>query len=134
MAGALSLTSRWLRAALAALVLAGIAWLVPAAHAAGPATSISLKLAPSTIVANGVATSTATATVTDLIGTGVPGETVTFSSSDAGQTISGTTDNGDGTYTATITSSTTVGSATITAWRATRAGSRSEAQPYRARY
>jgi hypothetical protein len=62
-----------------------------------------------------MSTTTASATVTDSTGAIVSGESVTFSSSDAGETVSGTTVNSDGTYSATIKSSTTVGSSTITA-------------------
>jgi adhesin/invasin len=102
---------------LVAFVLTGIGWLalVPAAHAVGTGTSIVLQLSPTSITADGVSTSTATATVTDVLGLPVPGDTVTFASSDPGEVISGTTDNLDGTYTATITSSTTAGIASITA-------------------
>ncbi len=81
----------------------------------GPVTSVSLALSPTWIVDNGVSTSTATATVTDAEGHGVSGQNVTFSSTDPGQSIGPVTDNGNGTYTATITSSTTVGTPTITA-------------------
>lgn len=91
----------------------------------GSAAQVALKLAPASIPADGSSTSVATATVTDASGFGVSGETVSFSSSDAGEKISATTDNGDGTYTATITASTTVGSATITA----HDGSLSSSQP-----
>jgi LPXTG-motif cell wall-anchored protein len=45
----------------------------------------------------------------------VAGESITISSSDTGQKIGAVTDNGDGTYSAVITASTTVGSAVITA-------------------
>ena len=58
--------------------------------------------------------STATATVAAGANP-VSGDTVTFSSSDSAEKIGPVTDNKNGTYTATITSSKTVGSATITA-------------------
>ena len=80
-----------------------------------PATSLSLALAPGSIVADGAATSTATATVTDAGGHPIVGDTVAFSSTDPSQQIGTVTDNGDGTYSAQITASTTVGTATITA-------------------
>jgi adhesin/invasin len=81
----------------------------------GPATSVSVQLAPNPIVANGSSTSTATATVRDANLNPVPGDTLGFSASDSGIHFSSVTDHGDGTYTATLTSSTTVGSPTITA-------------------
>ena len=81
---------------------------------AGPASSVGVALSPASIVANGTSISTATATVTAGANP-VSGDTVTFSSSDSGEKIGAVTDNKNGTYTATITSSKTVGSATITA-------------------
>jgi Invasin, domain 3 len=45
----------------------------------------------------------------------VAGATVDFTTTDAGQTIGPVTDNGDGTYSATVTASTTPGLSTITA-------------------
>jgi adhesin/invasin len=81
----------------------------------GPATNVSVGFSPASIVANGTSTSTATATVTDVNGNRVPGESVGFSSSDSGETIGSVTGHGDGTYTATVTSSTTVGAPTLTA-------------------
>ncbi len=83
--------------------------------AAGPAKTIKVALKPNSIVANGTSSSIATATVTDATGAGVPSQKVTFSSSDPGELISAVKDHGDGTYTATITSSTTPGGVTITA-------------------
>jgi hypothetical protein len=74
-----------------------------------------VSLLPSSIVANGTSTTTATATVTDAHGNGVPGDTVSFSSSHAGNAIGPVTNNHDGTYTATITSSETAQLLTITA-------------------
>ena len=76
--------------------------------------TITLSLNPSTIPANGVATSVATATVLDNNGNPLTGETVTFSTSgDVG--ISEVTPHPDGTYTVTLTASTTLGEETITA-------------------
>ena len=82
---------------------------------AGPATASAVTLSPASIIANGTATSAVTAKVTDAQGHAEAGQHVAFSSSDPGEKISAVTDHGDGTYTATITSSTTAGSPTITA-------------------
>jgi hypothetical protein len=81
----------------------------------GPASSIGVSLLPTSIVANGSSTTTATATVTDAEGHRVAGETVSFTGSDPNLHIGAVHDNGDGTYSASITSSTTVGTPTITA-------------------
>jgi hypothetical protein len=81
----------------------------------GVPSNISLTLQPSSITADGASTSTATATLTDALGHRVSGQAVTFSSTDSGESISGVSDNGNGTYTAAITSSTTPGTPTITA-------------------
>jgi len=70
----------------------------------GPATNLALQLGSSSIVADGKSTTTVTATVTDANGNPIPGETVNFSPSSADVTVGQTTDNGNGTYTATITS------------------------------
>ena len=66
------------------------------------------------ILADGSSTTVATATVKDAAGHLLQGDKVSFGSSDGGQKIGAVTDHGDGTYTATITSSDTVGSAKIT--------------------
>jgi hypothetical protein len=87
-------------------------WSMLAAPAQAAAKNIALQLAPKKIVANGTSTSTATATVTDAQNNGVPGEAVTFRA--PGDAVSGTADHGDGTYTATITS-TKAGKSEITA-------------------
>ena len=79
------------------------------------ATVVMVALQPSTITADGVSTTAATATVTDAAGDPVPGEAVSFASSDPGQTVGPVTTAGNGTYTAAITASTVPGSATITA-------------------
>src|SRR5262249_42437291 len=68
----------------------------------GPAAGVAVVLNPTSIVGNSSTTSTATATVTDAHGIPVAGDPVVFTSSDAGQVIGPTTDNGDGTYTATV--------------------------------
>ena len=71
-------------------------------------------LSPSVIVANGTSTTTATATVKDAQGHLLPNEPVRFTSTDPGQFF-GTVNSGNGTYSARVRSSTTVGRATITA-------------------
>ena len=85
------------------------------AQSTWPVDTLAVSLSPSSIAANGTSTSTATATVKDAGGLAIVGDHVGFSSSDSGEKIGAVTDNHDGSYTATITSSTTVGSATVTA-------------------
>jgi hypothetical protein len=89
---------------------------------AGPAAAVTVALSPTSIIANGTATTTATATVKDAGGNLLPSEKVTFASSDTGDKVSATTNAGSGTYTSTITSSTTVGTPTITATDGTVSG------------
>ena len=84
-------------------------------QAAGPATSVHVIVSPSSIVASGSSTSTATATVTDAQGHRLAGDLLSFASSDAGERIGPVSDNHDGTYSATVTSSSTPGPVTITA-------------------
>lgn len=79
-----------------------------------PPTDIELSLEPASIVADGNSTTTVVATVEDEIGGGVAGEDVVFES-DGGNQVGPTVDNGDGTYSAVVTSTTTVGDVTITA-------------------
>jgi hypothetical protein len=81
----------------------------------GPPSSVAVSVTPNPIVADGSSTSVATATVTDAGGDPVPNDTVTFASSDTGNQMSPIVDNGDGTYTTTVTSSRHAGPATITA-------------------
>jgi hypothetical protein len=81
----------------------------------GPAASVSVAFSAASIVANGSSAATATATVKDATGNPVPGNSVGFSSSDAGEQISAVSDHGDGTYSVTIRSSTTAHQVTITA-------------------
>jgi hypothetical protein len=81
-----------------------------------------LTLQPSSIVADGSSSTTATAVVTDAQGHVLPAETVVFSSSDSADKVGATTNAGNGTYTAIITSSTTVGTPTITARDGTVSG------------
>jgi spore coat protein CotH len=80
-----------------------------------PASQIDLVLEPSSIVADGVATTTATATVRDDDGNPIPGDEVTFSSSDPDERLGQVVDNDDGTYSVQITASTSAGAKTITA-------------------
>jgi hypothetical protein len=81
----------------------------------GPAAQVSMALAPTSIVADGVSTSTATARITDLNGNPVAGDQVAFSSTDPGQRIGPVVEHGDGTYSARVTASQAAGVATITA-------------------
>jgi len=82
---------------------------------AGPATSVQVSLSPPSIFANGSSTTTATAKVTDPHANPVPGDEVAFSSSDSGEQIGAVSEPSPGTYTATVTSSTSEGEPTITA-------------------
>jgi adhesin/invasin len=81
----------------------------------GDATAVAVTASKATITADGSSTSIITAHVTDASLTGVPGDTIVFSSTDAAQTFGPVSDNGDGTYTTLLTSSTTVHTATVTA-------------------
>jgi adhesin/invasin len=81
----------------------------------GPGADIAVQLSPPSILADGASQSSATATVTDAFGNRVPGQTIAFSSSDAGIHFSAVTASADGTYSTTLTSSMTPGHATIMA-------------------
>lgn len=94
------------------VTLLGAFGISPAVAAA--AKTVSVKLSSVTIVADGKSTSVATATVKNDQGAAVAGDIVKFSSS-SGQGISATTNHKDGTYTATVTATTTAGTSTITA-------------------
>lgn len=83
--------------------------------AAAVATTVDVTLDPASIVADGSSTSTVTVAVQDQLGNPLAGETVVLASSDAGTAFGPVTDEGDGTYTATVTSTTNVGDVTITA-------------------
>ena len=85
------------------------------AETPGPASSMLLSIAPPSITANGTSYATATATLADGNGNPIPTDAVTFSSSDPGEQIVGTANNGNGTYSALIRSSTTPGQVVITA-------------------
>ncbi|MBN8868196.1 MAG: Ig-like domain-containing protein [Solirubrobacterales bacterium] len=80
----------------------------------GDPDSVDVTLTPSSVPADGSSKTTAVATVTDQFGNPIPDEDVSFSS-DGGQQIGAVTDNGDGTYEAQLTASTTSGASTITA-------------------
>jgi spore coat protein CotH len=81
----------------------------------GQPAQIKVVLQPKSIVADGAATATATATVRDAGGNPVPGEQLTFSSSDSAVHFDPVDDNGDGTYSVQVTASTSAGSKTIVA-------------------
>lgn len=77
--------------------------------------AVAVTLSSPQITANGHATSTATAKVTDKNGKPLANQSVSFTSSDPGEQVGAMTNNGNGTYTATITASKTAGHATIAA-------------------
>lgn len=93
----------------------------PLTKTPGPAAHIAVQLTPSSILASGSSTSTVTATVTDANGNRVPGAAVTFKPA-AQLGGGGATDHGDGTYTATYTSTTSAGPVTITATAGSASG------------
>ena len=105
-------TVRFLARLVPVLVIVSGWALAPAAHAA--ATAVTVSLSPTSIVANGTSTTVATATVTDATPPAA-GDVVVFSSSDTGEKISATTFTAPNIYRATITSSTIIGTPTITA-------------------
>jgi hypothetical protein len=78
------------------------------------AKTVSVSLSEAKITADGLATATATASVTEA-GKPVAGDSLTITSSDPGEKVGPVTDNGNGTYTATITASEDVETATVTA-------------------
>ena len=83
--------------------------------AANAAHSLMLSATPNSMVADGVNTSVVKMQSRDLHGINLisGGSTVTFATTSG--TLSGTTDNGDGTYQATLTAPLTIGIATVTA-------------------
>ncbi len=99
------------------ILCTALGWWLPVSPtaAAGPARTVSVKLAPASIVANGTSTTKATVTVTDASNAPVSGDTVAFSAAPDGLKFSAVKSRGDGTYTATITGSTAIASFTITA-------------------
>jgi Invasin, domain 3 len=82
---------------------------------AGPPAQVAVSLTPASILANGSSTTTATAKVSDANRNLIPGASVAFASTDGAEQISATSEPSQGTYTAQITSSTEVGTPTITA-------------------
>jgi Invasin, domain 3 len=87
-----------------------------AVAAVPPMVTITVTLSPSTVVADGVSTSTVTATLSFAgIQAPLPGSAVTFSASDSGIRVGPTAESFNGTYTAVLTSSTVAGAPTITA-------------------
>ncbi len=81
----------------------------------GPASQAHVALSPSQLPADGKSKTTARATVADGAQVPVPGEVVEFSSSDPNLQIGPVTDNEDGSYSAELTASSTIGTPTITA-------------------
>jgi hypothetical protein len=81
----------------------------------GPAATVALALNPASIPADGKATSTATVTVHDAGGNGVPFENVGLNGDAAQAAIGAGTDNGDGTYTFPLTAPMVQGADILTA-------------------
>jgi len=81
----------------------------------GNAQEVQVRLIPLTIPADGRFQSQVEIGVLDANGTAVPAEDVVVTTSDPGQSIGPALDNEDGTYSSTITSSTTPGTVTVTA-------------------
>ena len=77
------------------------------------ASVVKVLAAPKTLIANGKATSTITATVLDADGNKFNGESLTINISQGTGKISSVTDNKNGTYTATYTAATTSGKALL---------------------
>jgi hypothetical protein len=91
---------------------------VPSSNTPGSATaahSLMVSASPTSIVASGSSTSTVKMQARDLTGVNLTsgGASVTFATTLG--SVGSTTDNGDGTYQATLTSSTILGNATVTA-------------------
>jgi hypothetical protein len=82
----------------------------------GPAEKVVVSLDPTSIAADGVSTTTATATVSEANGYLVPGDEIVFESTDPEQKIGPVTDHGDGTYTARITASNVPGTSVVYAY------------------
>jgi invasin-like protein len=81
----------------------------------GKPETVAVQLQPTSIAADGSSKTTVTVTVQDAEGIGVPAEEVRLSSTDPSQKFGEVVDVGDGTYSATVTGSTTIGKSTITA-------------------
>jgi hypothetical protein len=69
------------------------------------ATTISLSISPTSMPADGASTASATVTLANAAGLPVSGDNLTLTTTDPGMTVSPLTDQSDGTYTATVTSS-----------------------------
>ena len=82
---------------------------------------LSVQLSAGTLVADGAATSTVLIRSADQYGNPRAGDPVTLSTN-GGATISAVHDNGDGSYTATVTASTVAGSQTLTATNGSATG------------
>ncbi|HEU4841595.1 MAG TPA: invasin domain 3-containing protein, partial [Ilumatobacteraceae bacterium] len=77
-----------------------------------------VSAAPTSIAANGSSTSTVTLRLKDAFGNDLPaGDGATYAFSTDRGSVGAATDNGDGTYSATLTSSTSAGTATVSATR-----------------
>ncbi|MEA2146351.1 MAG: hypothetical protein QOG59_1938, partial [Solirubrobacteraceae bacterium] len=81
----------------------------------GPAGTVNLSLASSVLTANGLSGTTATLSVSDAHGNPVAGDALVLSASAPGIRFGAVTDRGGGRYTATVTSSSSPGVATIRA-------------------
>ena len=81
----------------------------------GEATAIRVKLSPEAILADGKSQTEATIEIKDAEGAGIPEQEVELASSDPAERVGEVIDNEDGTYSATITASSTPGTATIKA-------------------
>ncbi len=82
---------------------------------AGPAARVAVSAQPDPIPADGSATATVIAKVTDAMGNPILSHQLSFSSTDAGQRLGPVRDRGDGIYAVEVAASTRVGAATITA-------------------
>jgi hypothetical protein len=87
----------------------------PFCSAPGQCTSVKISAEPLALDPDGSSTTTLTATVENPAGP-IAGDHVYFAASDPGQEIGPVTDDGDGTYTATLTASHKVGAATVVAY------------------
>lgn len=105
---------RGLLVAAAVATCAVYALLAPSAQAVGLPQNLTLTLSPAAIPADGTSTATAVITVTDTTGNPVPNQNIQLSSTDQGQRFSAVQEHKDA-YTATVFSSSTVGTSTITA-------------------
>jgi len=99
----------------AADITAGVSGHTTLTQTAGTAKNVSVQLSPAAIVANGTSTSKATAAVTDANGNPVSNDKLTFSATDPGIKFSSVAKNGNGSYSATLTGTTTAGTPVITA-------------------